>query len=424
MTAPAAFATVACLNHYEVVLEELLTSVRDCGLAHLLGGLGLAVLGDAGDRRRVRALAARYPPARVVHESDDLSEYEFPALAALQRHCASRDGAVLYFHTKGVSHGPTDQYVKHWRRLMIHHVIERHAECLAALRDHDCCGTNWRDTHYSGNFWWATARHVRRLPPIERLRREPGPLSTDPRWNVRLQCEFWIGMAPGIRPANHGPRGEVKYDRFVWTTTRTDVLNALVERYGLRRYLEIGLQDPRANLEGVRAPLKHSVDPAALATFRIPSDAFFEIIRPDHRYDLVFIDGDHEEEQVLRDLQNALAHLEPGGAVVLHDSSPPTRWHQRPASEFDGCSEWNGQVWRAVVRFRCAHPEIPVYTVDTDWGCTVVRPADPDPVRLTGVAPSDLTWERFERDRDRLLELRSVAQFGRQASSQRVSSAV
>lgn len=415
MTRPiTAFATVACLNHYEAVLEELLTSVRDSGLARAASQVQLAVLGDASARRRVRGLVERFPPAQVVHESEDLGEYEYPALQLLQRHCAAAEGAVLYFHAKGVSHGPANQYAKHWRRLMVHHVIDRHAECLAALRDHDCCGTNWRDTHYSGNFWWANARYVRRLPSIEGLRRKPLPLSPDQQWNERLQCEFWIGLGKGCRPANLGPRGEVLYGRLAWTMTRTDVLNALIERHGLTRYLEVGLHDPRENFDGVRAPLKHSVDPAAAATFRVTSDAFFDMLRPEFRYDLVFIDGDHEEEQVLRDMGNALAHLTPGGAVVLHDSSPPTEWHQRPASEYQRGAEWNGQVWRAIIRFRCANPDIPIYTVDTDWGCTVVRPADPKPAPLAGVTPADLTWDRFERARDVLLNLRPVAQFRRE----------
>jgi hypothetical protein len=409
----AAFSTVACLHHFEEVLGELLGALRESGLAQSLDTLSLAVLGAPDDRRRVRALVAGFPRARIAHESDDLGEFEYPALGLLQAHCADHDGAVLYFHTKGVSHGPTDQFVKHWRRLMTHHVIERHPECLAALGDHDCSGTNWRETHFSGNFWWANARYVRRLPSIEGLRRAPLPLSPDPRWNARLQCEFWIGMGQPCHPANFGPRGQVLYDRVAWCMSRTEVLNALVEHHGLSRYLEVGLHDPSHNFDAVRATLKHSVDPSAPATFRLASDAFFALLHPEVRYDLIFIDGHHEEEQVLRDLGHALAHLAPGGAVVLHDSSPPSRWHQRPAAEFQPGTEWNGTVWRAVVRFRCAHPDVLVYTVDTDWGCTVIRPSEPEPRPLDGVAPEELRWERFERERERWLNLISVGEFRR-----------
>lgn len=39
------------------------------------------------------------------------------------------------------------------------------------------------------------------------------------------------------------------------------------------------------------------------------------------KYGLVFIDGDHEEEAVLRDIQSVLPLLRPGGLVVLHDTN-------------------------------------------------------------------------------------------------------
>lgn len=39
------------------------------------------------------------------------------------------------------------------------------------------------------------------------------------------------------------------------------------------------------------------------------------------RFDLVFIDGDHSEDAVLRDIQSVLPLLRPGGLVVLHDTN-------------------------------------------------------------------------------------------------------
>jgi len=43
-------------------------------------------------------------------------------------------------------------------------------------------------------------------------------------------------------------------------------------------------------------------------------------------------------------------------AIIVHDSNPPTQWHQRSGAEYAPGSEWNGTAWKAILRFRLAHP--------------------------------------------------------------------
>jgi hypothetical protein len=191
---------------------------------------------------------------------------------------------------------------------------------------------------------------------------------------------------------------------------RTDILNALISRRRIRTYLEIGLLDPAQNFDRILAPIKESVDPNEPATYQMTSDRFFSQLAPETQYDLIFIDGFHEEEQALRDMRNALRHLSCGGVIVVHDCSPPTEWHQRPAAAFVPGTEWNGTVWRALVRFRVTHPHIAVHTVDTDWGCAVIRPdcceAPPPPA-----IPAEFGWMDLDRNRREWLNLISPAAF-------------
>ncbi len=199
--------------------------------------------------------------------------------------------------------------------------------------------------------------------------------------------------------------------------TRTDILNALIARRRLRSYLEIGLLDPAQNFDRVRAPIKESVDPNVPATHQVTSDRFFSELAAEAQYDLIFIDALHEEEQALRDIRNALGHLSPGGAIVVHDCSPPTEWHQRPAAAFVPGTEWNGTVWRALVRFRAMYPHIAVHTVDTDWGCAVIRPGDQESAPPPAI-PADFGWADFERHRREWLNLISPAGFAAMIDSQ------
>jgi SAM-dependent methyltransferase len=189
---------------------------------------------------------------------------------------------------------------------------------------------------------------------------------------------------------------------------RTEIINGLIRRRRYRRYLEIGVADPRQNFDRVDCPRKVAVDPAPgprPVDHRATSDDFFRSC-PD-TFDLIFIDGFHEEEQVARDIRNARDHLRTGGAVVIHDCLPPDEWHQRPHSEYRLGEDWNGTVWKGVLRHFADCPWA-CYIVDADWGCGVIDTAgtrDPKPFAVP---------ERLEyREHFRLLWpfVRSEAQF-------------
>jgi predicted O-methyltransferase YrrM len=186
-------------------------------------------------------------------------------------------------------------------------------------------------------------------------------------------------------------------------TSRTELINALISAAGFERYLEVGVGSGD-HFRQVIAPIRHGIDPAGDATFPMTSDAFFGARLGCDAYDLIFIDGLHEEDQCVRDLDHALERLAPAGLIVLHDANPPTEWHQRPVAEAAPGEEWNGTVWRALVRFRAAHPQIRVVTADLDWGCAVIRP-DATPRAGPVDVPDPLDWHSFAAHRDRLLGL-------------------
>jgi hypothetical protein len=190
---------------------------------------------------------------------------------------------------------------------------------------------------------------------------------------------------------------------------RFDLINLLIEHNHYERYLEIGVEGGDA-VRSVRCALKHGVDPASdHATFRVPSDEFFASIGPDTQYDCIFVDGLHEEEQVLRDIDNALCHLSPGGTILVHDCNPPTAWHQRDYEEakLNGCRQWNGTVWRAWVRLRATRPDLKMVMVDTDWGCGVIQRGQQQCIEL----PAAFTYGDFAEHRAEWLNSISPSEF-------------
>ncbi len=209
----------------------------------------------------------------------------------------------------------------------------------------------------------------------------------------------------------HTPQGQKGLYRFAQglrKANRTAILNHLVLRRGYRDYLEIGVRT-NDNFARVEAPTKVGVDPApeGPCTHVMTSDAYFEAVPPQTGFDLVFIDGLHEETQVLRDVEHALGHLRPGGALVLHDCNPPTAWHAR-AECADPALAWNGTVWRAWARLRCTRPDLRMQVVDTDWGVGIIQPG-PQEIHRLGAATLDFAY--LELHRRELLQLISVERF-------------
>jgi hypothetical protein len=195
--------------------------------------------------------------------------------------------------------------------------------------------------------------------------------------------------------------------------SRTELLNHLIAKHGYSRYLEIGVRNPKDNFRHIHAAEKDGVDPAARCNYRMTSDDFFRQLgaTPGARpYDLVFIDGLHLADQVVRDVENSLRHLNDGGCVVLHDVNPPTENAQ--IETYVPKRPWNGTVWKAWAKLRATRPDLFMGVVDIDEGCGVIRrgsqtcyvlpPAEADQV---------LTYPYLVANREALLNLISVAEF-------------
>jgi predicted O-methyltransferase YrrM len=65
----------------------------------------------------------------------------------------------------------------------------------------------------------------------------------------------------------------------------------------------------------------HKYDTKGLVDYRLMEEPSVDAVPklPDSFYDVVFIDGSHETEDVLHDLRNAHRVLKPGGVILLDD---------------------------------------------------------------------------------------------------------
>lgn len=64
--------------------------------------------------------------------------------------------------------------------------------------------------------------------------------------------------------------------------------------------------------------------------YEMDTNSFFEGWDKSKKIDMAFVDADHKWESALRDLQNILKYLSPGGIVFLHDTDPMNRMYRSP----------------------------------------------------------------------------------------------
>lgn len=204
---------------------------------------------------------------------------------------------------------------------------------------------------------------------------------------------------------------------------RWDIINSFIEKHNYKSYLEIGYYKGWS-FDQVKCEDKTAIDPNPCkedwwqnmpygttlgGIYKMTSDDGFKI-SAGVKWDIIFIDGLHEADQVMRDIENSLDHLKPGGTIIMHDCNPPEYLHT--TTGIAGC--WTGDTYKAFLRFKMKYPEYRSYVIDTDWGCGVIEtPAVPG--TWIDMRSEDLErmlqWEYFNRNRKLLLDIITVDEF-------------
>jgi hypothetical protein len=155
---------------------------------------------------------------------------------------------------------------------------------------------------------------------------------------------------------------------------RYELINWFIEQYGYTRYLEIGIDNPSKCFDQVVCAHKTGVDPNVGRTnpphhYRMTSDAFFKSVPGS--FDIVFVDGLHLRDQVLRDVDNALAVLAPNGTILMHDCWPPNE--RAAGATRHPAQPWYGTVWQAWAQLRATRRDLTMHVFADDCGIGIVR---------------------------------------------------
>ena len=183
---------------------------------------------------------------------------------------------------------------------------------------------------------------------------------------------------------------------------RYDIINKIIIKRNYTSYLEIGcFKDETFNQINIKK--KIGVDPVSGGNLRMTSDQFF--IENKEKFDLIFIDGLHVYEQVIKDIFNSIKVLKENGIILVHDCLPRKLWYQTPTRMSD---TWNGDVWKAIVECRTLE-NIDTYTCLADEGIGVIKvKKNNNPLNLNLSNFKNLKYKEYYTNRDSLMNIISV----------------
>jgi hypothetical protein len=131
------------------------------------------------------------------------------------------------------------------------------------------------------------------------------------------------------------------------------IINEIIDRCCLETYLEIGV-DYGHTFKAVKATHKECcdisdahLDKNLQLTYKMSSDDMFAQIPVEKKYDIIFVDALHHEENCDRDIVNSLKHLNKGGYVVVHDICPYQK--DKSLRPYRG-GEWTGDVYKSITK--------------------------------------------------------------------------
>lgn len=175
---------------------------------------------------------------------------------------------------------------------------------------------------------------------------------------------------------------------------RVQLINKFIQERGFTSYLELGVYD-KTTFNNINCANKKCVDLIRPADYQMSTDDFFAINKD--KYDIIFIDANHTEPYLSRDIKNSLQILNENGVIVLHDVNPPDEF-----SQIDSNMLYQ-TAWKAFVKFRFSSNYL-TYSYPTDCGLGVIDTSKTIKIKKNdNIDYENLEYEDLEKHREHFL---------------------
>ncbi len=199
----AFYNVYAAGEHFDGIVKDQVHKMENSGLIDRLDLVYYTTMGELGHNYTISGKKFRH--AKYFGNEGG----EIQTINLLWHFCRHNlNSKVLYFHNKGSFH--KSELNDLFRAYLDCYNLS--PGCIEALDTHDTCG--WRMSPvpfpmYSGNFWWATCKHVVTLiDPLSHFKNTTFNASVQALHPCiashagRYFAESWIGSAPVFRPAD------------------------------------------------------------------------------------------------------------------------------------------------------------------------------------------------------------------------------
>lgn len=171
---------VACFLHSTnmhhrgtTILENILQDMQKANFFDLvdfvyINNIGMQINSDKYEHISKKIVIFNY--------SFDINLFENCTIKIMSSFCKlNPQYKILYLHSKGVSYEKNDKNVsifeniKDWVDFMLYCLVYKAESCIDLLECYNVIGCNYRKPpketfrHFSGNFWWANAKHINSL---------------------------------------------------------------------------------------------------------------------------------------------------------------------------------------------------------------------------------------------------------------------
>ncbi len=146
---------------YDMIYDK----IKKSGLYDASTEIRLGILTENGnhvDNKRFND-----PKIKIIYNGK-YDEYERPTLLHMRKSSDTdpKNTKYYYLHTKGISHFGTEreQTAIDWINSMLYWNVQKWKNAVIKLNKYETYGCHYNNTHYAGNFWWATNSHINKLP--------------------------------------------------------------------------------------------------------------------------------------------------------------------------------------------------------------------------------------------------------------------
>ncbi|GAA4309962.1 class I SAM-dependent methyltransferase [Compostibacter hankyongensis] len=188
---------------------------------------------------------------------------------------------------------------------------------------------------------------------------------------------------------------------------RSDIINILIKSFNYSSYLEIGVDDPALNFDKIDCIIKQGIDPNSLRRdiLKTTSDDYFKGLKD--KFDLIFIDGLHHCQQVLRDIKNSLKHLNQNGTIVCHDMLPSNVIMQLVPRL---SNIWTGDCWKAWGHLRMTRQNLSMFVINTDYGIGVIKKGF-QKLYVPRISMAKMDYSFFYSNKKDLMNILTISEF-------------